>query len=108
MILLQVCNLNLFHLSQQHHPLCFNIHLDFYYEETQIKSTIWDLNSEIKSSEESKVAHFEEKSENLNELKIELDRESNLAKCKHQIHIFIFNWMELSIIYIISVIFSCF
>ena len=36
-----------------------------------------------KNSEKSKVAHDEEKSEDLNEQRIELDRESNLTKCKH-------------------------
>ena len=50
---------------------------------------ICDLNREIKSSEESKVDHYEEKSEDLNERKIELDGESNLTKCKHQIDILI-------------------
>ena len=74
-----------------------NFHLDFYYEETQIQPMIYDLNNKIKSSEESKVDHDEEKSENLNEQKIELDRDSNLAKCKHQIHNFNFNWIKLSI-----------
>ena len=59
-----------------------------------------DLNNEIKNFEESKVAHYEPTSEVLNEEKIELDRESNLAKCKHQIDKF--NWMELSIINIIK------
>ena len=44
---------------------------------------ICDLNNKIKSSEESKVVHFEEKSEELNEQKIELDRESKMLKCKH-------------------------
>ena len=56
---------------------------------------IWDLNCQIKSSEESKVVHLEEKSEDLNEQKIELDIESKHQKCKHQINKF--NWMELSI-----------
>ena len=65
-----------------------NIHIDFHNEETQIKSAICDLNSEIKSSEEVKVAHYEIKSDDLNEEKIELDRESNIVKCKHQINIF--------------------
>ena len=65
--------------------MCLNFHLDFYYEETQIQSMIWDLNCQIKSSEESKVSHDEEKSEDLNEQKIELDKGSDLAKCKHQI-----------------------
>ena len=69
--------------------MCFNIHLDFYYEETQIQSMIWDLNNKIKSSEEIKVAHDEEKSEDLNEQRIELDKGSDLAKCKHQIDILI-------------------
>ena len=69
--------------------MCLNFHLDFYYEETQIQSMICDLNREIKSSEESKVDHYEEKSEDLNERKIELDGESNLTKCKHQIDILI-------------------
>ena len=59
---------------------------------------ICDLNNKIKSSEESKVAHDEEKSEDLNEQTIELDRESKILKCKHQIDIFSFNWIELSII----------
>ena len=59
-----------------------------------------DLNNEIKNFEESKVAHYEPTSEVLNEEKIELDRESNLTKCKHQIDKF--NWMELSIINIIK------
>ena len=58
---------------------------------------IWDLNNKIKSSEENKVAHDEEKSEELNEQKIELDKGSDLAKCKHQIDIFNFNWIKLSI-----------
>ena len=56
---------------------------------------ICDLNNKIKNSEESKVAHDEEKSEDLNEQRIELDRESDLAKCKHQIDNF--NWIKLSI-----------
>ena len=77
--------------------MCLNFHLDFYYEETQIQSMICDLNCQIKSSEENKVAHDEEKSEDLNEQRIELDRESNLTKCKHQIDIFNFNWIKLSI-----------
>ena len=98
---LQVCNLNLFYLSKQQHPLCLNFPLDFYYEKTQIQSMICDLNCQIKNSEESKVAHYEAKSEDLGEQKIELDWESNLSKCKHQIVIFNFNWMELSIINII-------
>ena len=50
---------------------------------------ICDLSCKIKSSEESKVDHFEEKSEDLNEQKIELDRESKILKCKHQIDILI-------------------
>ena len=50
---------------------------------------IWDLNCQIKNSEESKVVHLEEKSEDLNEQKIELDKGSDLAKCKHQIDILI-------------------
>ena len=100
-MLLQVCNLNLFHLSQQEHLLCFNIHLDFYYEETHIQSIIRDLNNQIKNSEGIKVDHYEAKSEDLNEQKTELDRESNLAKCEHQIGIFNFNWIKLSIINII-------
>ena len=75
--------------------MCLSIHLDFYYEETQIQSMIWDLNSQIKNSEESKVVHDEEKSEDLNEQRIELDKGSDLAKCKHQIDIF--NWIKLSI-----------
>ena len=58
---------------------------------------IWDLNCEIKSSEESKVVHFEEKSEDLKEQKTELGRESKLAKCKHQLDIINFNWINLSI-----------
>ena len=62
---------------------------------------IWNLNSKIKSSEESKVAHDEAKSEDLNEQKNELDRDSNLAKCKHHIDKFNFNWIELNIINII-------
>ena len=69
--------------------MCLNIHLDFYYEETQIQSMICDLNCQIKSSEESKVDHDEEKSEDLNEQRIELDKGSDLAKCKHQIDILI-------------------
>ena len=72
-----------------------NIYIDFYYDETQIQSMICDLNRKIKSSEESKVVHDEEKSEDLNEQRIELDKGSDLAKCKHQIHIF--NWIKLSI-----------
>ena len=78
--------------------MCLNIHLDFYDEETQIQSMICDLTNEIKNSEESKIDQCERKSEDLNEQKIKLDRESNLTKCKYQIHIFNFNWMELSII----------
>ena len=62
---------------------------------------ICDLNRKIKSSEERKVVHYEEISEDLNEQKTELNRESNLAKCEHQIGIFNFNWIELSIIDII-------
>ena len=77
--------------------MCLNIHLDFYYEETQIQSMICDLNNKIKSSEESKVDHDEEKSEDLNEQRIELDKGSDLAKCKHQIDNFNFNWIKLSI-----------
>ena len=68
--------------------MCLNIHIDFHNEETQIQSAICDLDSEIKSSEEVKVAHYEIKSDDLNEEKIELDRESNIVKCKHQINIF--------------------
>ena len=79
--------------------MCLNIHLDFYYEETQIQSMICDLNCEIKNSEESKGDHCEAKSEDLIEQKIELGREPNPAKCKYQIDII--NWMELSIINII-------
>ena len=81
--------------------MCLNIHLDFHNEETQTQSAICDLNSEIKSSEEVKVAHYETKYDVLNEEKIELDRESNLVKCKHQINIFYFDRMELNIFYII-------
>ena len=44
---------------------------------------ICDLNSKIKSFEESKVVHYDEKSEDLNEQKIELDKGSDLTKCKH-------------------------
>ena len=69
--------------------MCLNIHIDFHHEETQIQSAICDINSEIKSSEEVKDAHYEIKSDDLNEEKIELDRESNIVKCKHQINIFI-------------------
>ena len=72
-----------------------NFQIDFYYEETQIQSMIWDLNCQIKSSEESKVIHYEEKSDDLSEQKTELDKGSDLAKCKHQINIF--NWIKLSI-----------
>ena len=79
--------------------MCLNFPLDFYYEETQIQSMICDLNCQIKNSEESKVVHYEAKSEVLKEEKIELDRESDLAKCKHQIDNF--NWMELSWILLI-------
>ena len=50
---------------------------------------ICDLNNKIKSSEESKVAHYEEKSEDLNEQNFELDKGSDLTKCKHQIDILI-------------------
>ena len=53
---------------------------------------IWDLNCQIKSSEESKVAHYEIKSDDLGEQKIELDKGSDLTKCKHQIDIINFNW----------------
>ena len=67
--------------------MCINVHIDFHNEETQIQSSICDLNSEIKSSEEVKVAHYEAKSEDLNEQRIELDKGSDLAKCKHQIDI---------------------
>ena len=62
---------------------------------------ICDLNYKIKSSEESKVVHYEEKSDDLSEQKTELDKGSDLAKCKHYIDIFNFNWIELSIINII-------
>ena len=53
------------------------------------------------NSKEVKVDHDEAKSDDLNEQKIELDKESDIAKCKHQLDIFNFNWMELSIINII-------
>ena len=79
-----------------------NIHIDFYYEGTQIQSMICDLNCEIKNSEDRKVDHYEEKSDELNKQKFEIDRESNFAKSKHHIHIFYFNWMELSIINIFN------
>ena len=69
--------------------MCLNFHLDFYYDETQIQLMICNLNRKIKSSEESKVAHDEGKSEDLNEQKIELDIGSDLAKCKHQVNNFI-------------------
>ena len=69
--------------------MCLNFHIDFYCEETQIQSMICDINRIIKSSEESKASHDEEKSEDLIEQKIELDRESKLVKCKHQIDILI-------------------
>ena len=72
--------------------MCLNFHLDFYNEEAQIQSMICDLNNKKRSSEERKVAHYEEKTEDLSEPKTELDRESNLAKCKHQIDIINFNW----------------
>ena len=39
----------------------------------------------MENSEESKVNHYEAKSEVLNEQKFELDSESNITKCKHQI-----------------------
>ena len=42
------------------------------------------------SCEESKVAHDEENSEDLSEQKTELDKGSDLAKCKNQINIFLF------------------
>ena len=71
-----------------------NIHIDFYYEETQIQSMICDIDNEIKSFEESKVDYYEAKSEDLNEHKIEYDRKSNLKKCRHQIYIFSFNSMK--------------
>ena len=77
--------------------MCLNFPLDFYYEETQIQSMIWDLNCQIKSTEESKAAHDEKISEDLGEQKIKLDKGSDLAKCKHQIDIFNFNWIKLSI-----------
>ena len=50
---------------------------------------IWDINCQIKNPEEIKVDHDESKSDVINEDKIELDRESKLAKCKNQINIFI-------------------
>ena len=50
---------------------------------------ICDLGRKIKNSEESKVDHYEAKSGNLIEQKIELDRYSKLSKCKHQIDILI-------------------
>ena len=81
--------------------LYLNIHLDFHNEETQIQSAICDLNSEIKNSKENKVDHHEAKSEDLNGQKIELGRESNLAKCKHHIDIINFNRIKLGIINII-------
>ena len=68
-----------------------NIHIDFYSEETQTQSTICDLNSEIKNSEECKVDHYKAYSDVLNEQKIELDGKSDLAQSKHQIVIFSFN-----------------
>ena len=52
---------------------------------------ICNLNRKIKSSEESKVVHDEEKSEDLNEQRIELDKGSDFAKCKHQIDNFNLN-----------------
>ena len=81
--------------------MCLNIHIVFHYEETQVQSAICDLNNKIKNSKEVKVYHEEEKSDVLNEEKNELDRDSKLAKCKHQISSFNFNWMEFSIFNII-------
>ena len=69
--------------------MCLNIHLDFYYEETQIQSMICDLTNEIKNSEESKIDQCERKSKDLSEQRIELDKGSDLTKCKHQIDILI-------------------
>ena len=63
--------------------MCLNNHLDFYYEETQTQSTICDLSSEIKISEEIKVDHYEAKSEEINKQNFELDGKSDLAKSKH-------------------------
>ena len=68
------------------------IQIDFYDEETQAQWIICDLNSEIKGCEESKVDHYEENSEVLNEQNFDLDRDSNLSKCRHQIDNF--NWIE--------------
>ena len=84
--------------------MCLNIQLDFFGEETQIQSMVCDLKSEINNSEESKVNHYEEKSDILNEQIIKLDREFNIAKCKQQIDIFSFNWMELNIIIVFGVV----
>ena len=81
--------------------MCNYFYLDFYCEETQIQSMICDLNCKIKNSEENKVDHDELKSEDLNEQKTELDWESMLAKCKLQIDIINFNWINLSIFNII-------
>ena len=52
---------------------------------------ICDLNSQIKSSEEIKVDHYEAKSEEINEQNIELDEKSDLTKCKYLINIFNIN-----------------
>ena len=83
--------------------MCLNIHIDFYYEETQIQSMIWDLNCQIKSSEESKVVHCEAKLEDLSMQKTELDKGSDLAKCKNQIDIINFNWKSWVFIIIIII-----
>ena len=81
--------------------MCNYFYLDFYYEETQIQSMICDLNCKIKNFKENKVDHDEPKSEDLNEQKTEFDWESMLAKCKLQIDIINFNWINLSIFNII-------
>ena len=80
--------INFAHLSKQQYPLCHNIHIDFYNEETQTQSKNCDPNNKIKNSEEIKVDYYDEKSEVLNEQKIEFDRKSKLAKSKHQIDLF--------------------
>ena len=68
---------------------------------------ICNLNNKIKNSEESKVAHDDAKSEDLNEQRIELDKGYDLSKCKHQIDIINFNWKSWVLLILLNHI-SCF
>ena len=70
--------------------MCLNIHIDFYNDETQTQSKIWDPNSKIKSSEKSKVDDFESTSELIIKKSNEYDRKSELEKRNLQIGMFSF------------------